>query len=934
MKAEDIKVGRTYVVIINKEPLVCTVRDIFGEGRDMRYDVTDKGSNKTYAVLSAANFKKEVIQKPKEKDLVHIVVAVGEGSLDESKVYRVKEVGKKDCKLAYGKKTLTVPLSDVRVVDATTERKTVEKEHAPSREEMTEFILSKTMGDVAKDKVHRMCDLASVKKLKKMYSDMKEGGKPEGEEGSDPTKTTQCAPSAQPFPAAAVTQSSIKGDAIADDLFLDTLLADANSDSETSGDSHIELVQRAVDAGFSVRDAYTAESWNDVVRMIRSRYDNRTIHENQVDDETGFEGEIPEYARGGTTRRDNGVPTDPQERKIVTAYEGFVQDPIAPSRNNPTPNNGLSRGSATLTRIPVSLSERLAPKVHTDDSPHLIVEARAGTGKTTTLVAALQLLMGEEPRDAKGNIITPSTQQQAVWDSILLSRGKVKSVAFCAFNNSIADELKRRVPPGVVAMTMHSMGYAAVRQAFGRSVKLEGGRIGNILSELMEQDIRVLRKNERTFAVIQAVEQLVGLCKMNLTVLGEDAGEDAGADYPVKGVDDWLTREVEALDALCNHYEVEIADYDREKVYELVPQVIERCKDVRADMEIDFNDMIWLPVALNLPVTKYDVLLVDEAQDLNRCQQALAKMAGHRLILCGDPRQAIYGFAGADADSMPRMARELGACTCGADRTGPSAVAHDVGCPAHRGCNLLPLTVTRRCGKAIVDEARKLVPDFDAFETNGGGKISRLPYTDKNSKLTAEEKKMNPPDDYSRHVLDGDFILCRVNAPLVSQCFRFLKQGRRAHIQGRDIGQGLVKLVIKFGASDVVDLVKKLSNWHHGERKKENAKRNPNEARLIAIDDKHDCLIAFTEGMTTVDDVVKCIESVFQDEEPSKPRTGIRLSSIHRAKGLEAKRVFLLEPEGSTVPHPMAKSDWQRAQEWNLRYVAITRAIEELIYVS
>ena len=41
-----------------------------------------------------------------------------------------------------------------------------------------------------------------------------------------------------------------------------------------------------------------------------------------------------------------------------------------------------------------------------------------------------------------------------------------------------------------------------------------------------------------------------------------------------------------------------------------------------------------------------------------------------------------------------------------------------------------------------------------------------------------------------------------------------------------------------------------------------------------------------------------------------------------------------MEPKGATVPHPMAKGQWQTEQEFNLRYVAITRAIEELVYVS
>lgn len=180
-------------------------------------------------------------------------------------------------------------------------------------------------------------------------------------------------------------------------------------------------------------------------------------------------------------------------------------------------------------------------------------------------------------------------------------------------------------------------------------------------------------------------------------------------------------------------------------------------------------------------------------------------------------------------------------------------------------------------------------------------------------------------------VQDGDMVLCRVNAPLVSVCFRFLKAGRKANIQGRDIGQGLVNLVRKLGRGSVSELVAKIDDWAHKETAAENAKRFPSDAKLIAISDKTSCLHCFTENCNTVDEVVRKIESVFTDDK-SKP--GILLSSIHRAKGLEASSVFLLEPEGATVPHPMARSEWQFQQELNLRYVAVTRAIKEIIYVS
>jgi DNA helicase II / ATP-dependent DNA helicase PcrA len=551
-----------------------------------------------------------------------------------------------------------------------------------------------------------------------------------------------------------------------------------------------------------------------------------------------------------------------KEKMPVNNLEGPGDD--TPSRLNVGPGSFV----ASVRSMP------RAPDTGTE--PHLIVEARAGTGKTTTLVEGIRLVLGGESK------LTPSPQQRAVWDEMLKSKGKVNSICFVAFNKSIANELQNRVPSGCVAMTMHSMGFKAVQNALGR-LKVDGYRVQSIIQELTGRDIRDLWKNRPT--LIQATEKLVGLCKMNMIDPAESEGD----------TEKWA----ETLDELAAHYDIDL-NGDRKDVYDLVPRVLVRCTEVRKDSSLDFNDMIWLPVVLKLPVTKYGMLLVDEAQDLNRCQQALAKMAGYRLILCGDPRQAIYGFAGADAESMPRMADELS--------------------ETPRGCVTLPLTVTRRCGKLIVAEAQKIVSDFEAFETNPDGIVRDAPF-----KGTGEGSK-----DYTAQVADGDFILCRVNAPLVSQCFRFLKQGRKANIQGRDIGQGLVNLVKKQKASSIEELVVKLDEYFEKEVKKENSKKFPSEAKLIALEDRQDCLSCFCEGQDSPDGVIARIESVFTDDKDSR---GIRLSSIHKAKGLEADRVFFLLHKDAPCPHPMAESGWQIEQEWNLKYVAITRAKMELVFV-
>lgn len=558
--------------------------------------------------------------------------------------------------------------------------------------------------------------------------------------------------------------------------------------------------------------------------------------------------------------------------------------------------------------------------------PHLIVEARAGTGKTTTLVwGVLNMFRQRCPaiwetlKSKIGFDPQPSPQQAKVWEAMALSCD-AKTIQFTAFNKSIVREFEdkwgwaiqelRQLKVSLSFNTNHSMGFAAVRKAFPR-LEVSEYRVMDLIAELLGKDIRELRKN--CFEMLKGTERLVGLCKMNL-LDGSNPDE---------------------LQALVSHHDLDIDGY-RAEVFDLVPKILTLCKDPTKDRRIDFDDMVWLPVVHKLSVVKNDLLLVDECQDLNRCQQALAKMAGHRVILVGDPKQAIYGFAGADTESMPRMAQELGACTDGKshdwDRQHGSSPCGKCGKfygSVKTFCDVLPLTMTRRCGRAIVREANKLVPDFQAHESNPEGEVLEALYPTYEKDGQTQERKFE--DTYMAKVGDGDMILCRVNAPLVSQCFRFLKRGIKANIQGRDVGAGLISTIQKLGAESINELILKINNWLEVESSRERAKRNPSESRVIALQDRHDCILAFTEGAKEVMEVIKRVESIFTDD---RKREGVRLSSIHKAKGLEAQKVFILMPKGASIPHPMAKSQWQLDQEYNLLYVAVTRAIRQLYFVS
>jgi superfamily I DNA/RNA helicase len=530
-----------------------------------------------------------------------------------------------------------------------------------------------------------------------------------------------------------------------------------------------------------------------------------------------------------------------------------------------SPVPASSRVSEKLKAL-VARSSAASPPL-ADAAPHVEVQALAGTGKTTTLIAGLADLRGRPLS------ITPSEQQRAVWDALKL--GRSDSVRISAFSTKITDALKERCQQtgldrlGVEARGIHSLGLQAVTKAFGRQEANNWATLDRVCDHNKVEARNVRKDDPRLWNAINAAAELVSLCKQTMTHADE-----------------------EGLDALTSHYGIDL-NGSRELVYGMVGPVLEASKAPNG--RIAFDDMIWLPLMHDLPIFRVDVQVIDESQDLNRMQQQLMLKAGHRIVYVGDVNQSIMGFAGADVMSMQRLREDLSAT------------------PA--GLRLLPLTVTRRCGKAIVREAARYVPEFAAHESNPEGLIGEA------------EIDRNHPDCYQAKARDGDFVLCRTNAPLVSHCFRFLKEGRRANILGRKIGEGLISLIDKSKQSEVPGLIGWLGDWLAREQANEQAKRFPSEDRMAGLADKHDCLVAFSEGLRTADEVKAKVNAIFSDAKSK----GITLSSIHKSKGLEAERVFWLQPKGG--PRRDKMQDWELQQEDNLRYVAITRAIRELWHV-
>ena len=185
-------------------------------------------------------------------------------------------------------------------------------------------------------------------------------------------------------------------------------------------------------------------------------------------------------------------------------------------------------------------------------------------------------------------------------------------------------------------------------------------------------------------------------------------------------------------------------------------------------------------------------------------------------------------------------------------------------------------------------------------------------------------------------VTADDAALCRNTKPLIEAAYGFFRQGIACRVEGRDIGQGLIQLATKWKAVKTLGaLMDKLYEYQVAETDKWTAKGNA--FKVQSIEDKCDTLRVIIDhlleqGLTDISDLTKHINSLFGDTPEGERPKVFTLSTIHKAKGREWNRVYILRRD--LMPSKYAKQAWELQQEENLEYVAITRAKVELIYVA
>lgn len=527
-------------------------------------------------------------------------------------------------------------------------------------------------------------------------------------------------------------------------------------------------------------------------------------------------------------------------------------------------------------RVPSPLQRAIFDDIKHGEG-HTAVIARAGSGKTTTIVDGLAYV----PRG--------------------------KSVAFFAFANATVDALASRAPEGVKVSTLHKHGVRTLgfhlgdfkilrdktkilaRQTFGPEIDLDPVRsYYDSLCDLLSR-----AKDTMKPAAAEPLDELLdrfGIdappdevlhptkclrCREVIDPKRRKARCPSTGAHEFPAVEECVLQPDGTIDETTTPRRVFLAAAVR----------LLKLSESRLDL-IDFGDMCWLPPRRKLyPPHQFDRVFVDEVQDLSPSQINFLTMTckrGGRICVIGDPAQAIYAFRGADPQTMARLATFLSA-------------------------RELPLSVSYRCSRAVVKLARTLVPDIDAAEGNPEGRVVR----------TNEA-------DLIANGMPGDFVISRANAPLLRLCIRFLRAGKAARVKGSDEFEQLRTFLEKFGIDDAAALRTALGDWIASER----ARLARRERSMDRVQDRYDLAVVVLSGHRTLAAALRAVAPAFVSDKAVEEGTlapAVILATTHKLKGLESDRVWVLEET--------FRKD-RGGEESNCWYVSVTRARDTVFLVG
>lgn len=461
-------------------------------------------------------------------------------------------------------------------------------------------------------------------------------------------------------------------------------------------------------------------------------------------------------------------------------------------------------------------------------------------------------------------------------ENILYQIDDSKRKLFIAFNKSIVDEMTERVGDveNLKITTYHSLGYSILRENYPN----------------------------KNFDV--SVDKYITYVKNNINSLS--------SFHETASIKNYYNTYINNIIHLINYaryYHVSnergISTIAERYGLNIIRDEIIVCKKTlmwgKENIDIiDYTDMVWLINELNL-ITKhfqYDVILIDEAQDTSIMQQEMTercKKRGTRIFAVGDENQSINIWCGSDMEAIRKF----------------------------NGDNVTTfmLPISYRCGKKIVEVAQRYSNNIIAADDAHDGEI-----------------RYSVPLFSPR---ENDMVLCRNIAPLIEYKLKLLRNNKKCFMKGGDdIASKYLGIINEVGSS-IIDrdcetfdgliprLYERMFNAIHKLMEngcdEDEALHTPT---VLTMYDDIQGLSVLSDNLKTTDELSRKIKDIFSD----KSSEGVILSTVHKAKGLEADNVFILCP--SLLPSPYAKKQWEIVSEKNLTYVAYTRARNTLNFLE
>jgi superfamily I DNA/RNA helicase len=491
------------------------------------------------------------------------------------------------------------------------------------------------------------------------------------------------------------------------------------------------------------------------------------------------------------------------------------------------------------------------------------------------------------PTPEQAAIIEAATQPQSLMVNALAGTGKTTTLTMLAkalpkrpalalaFNKKIKEELEKRFPPNFTVMTMNGLGHRAWSFTINqKKMFIDANKIGRLTNEALKD----FPESKSEWGNIRA-----------LVVLAMQRGLVPSRFEHAKGLipdtpDTWLD--------LDDEFDLGLSSDERK----LARRILINSIDEGLKGCISYDDQIYLPVVFSGAFPRFETVLVDEAQDLSPLNhQMLKRVAAGKLIVVGDPRQAIYAFRGADHNSMDNL---------------KSLKSEWIE---------LPLNTTFRCPQSVVERQHDHTPDYVAAPSNPKGAVIDLTGHDAwNWKKILRMSK------------GSTAILCRNNAPLLSMAFKLLRQNIGVTMMGREIGKGLSNLCKKLAPDQslaIADFTLLLNDWF--ERELSKAEANKDAVKIDTVTDRYECIKAVlaNKNPNNVKELIFELDNLF-----AKDSGLVTLATGHKAKGLEWDTVIHLDPW--RIPSKWAKKPSEITQENNLCYVLETRTKHTLILAN